>query len=350
MPSRTIPLVKCLICDLDNTLWHGTLLEAGSCRLRSGVREVLSTLDHRGVLLSIASANDGAEAIHMLEKRGLTHLFLHPQIGWGSKVAAIQTIARKLSIALDAIAFVDDEPFELERVRHLLPDVRTFPASDFLTLPQRPEFQPPFDTRESRRRRRTYVQAAQRREAQRRLGMKQREFARWCNTEITIRPAQDRDRNRILELLHRTHQLNATGRVYGQAQVQRFLSHRRHRVFVADLKDRFVDYGTIAAAICACNGTSWRIISFVLSCRVLGRGVGGVLLNWLSCRAAHEGMSTLEGLFVPAARNRRMRVLFTLSGFKLSERADHGALIFSRACGPQFKPPEWITVFERGAA
>jgi len=178
--------------------------------------------------------------------------------------------------------------------------------------------------------------------------MKQREFARWCKTEMTFRKPQAGDQARILELLHRTHQLNATGKIYSESQVRKFLTHRGYQVFVADLKDRFVDYGTIGVAICSCNGTTWRLISFLLSCRILGRGVGNVFLNWLQRRARDEGVDTLEGLYVPAQKNQRMRALFTLSNFKPVQQDVHSAIIFSRPCRKHFNPPDWITVHERG--
>jgi len=342
--------IKCLVWDLDDTLWQGTLLEGGACRLRPGIKNILKQLDRRGILLSIASANDREDAQRMLGKRGVADVFLHPQIGWANKVASLQAIAKMLNLGLDTIGYIDNEPFEREQVQRMLPQVRTYRAEDYRDLPQRPEFRLRFKTKEGRRRRETYVQESVRRQMKQRLGMSQREFLDWCKTEVTFRKAESRDRERILELLHRTHQLNATGKIYRESQVRRFLERTDHRVYVAELKDRFVDYGTIGVAICACSGETWRLVSFILSCRVLGRGVGSVFLAWLQRQARIEGAETMEGAYVPQPRNHRMYVLYAMSGFKPARQNGDGSVIFSRTCRATYSRPEWMMVRERDVA
>src|SRR5215207_9813937 len=108
--------IKCVVWDLDDTVWDGILLEDREVKLRPHVVRILETLDGRGILHSIASRNDRDLALAKLQEFGLDEYFLYPQINWGSKAASIARIAQDLNIGLDAIAFVDDQPFEREEV------------------------------------------------------------------------------------------------------------------------------------------------------------------------------------------------------------------------------------------
>ena len=109
--------IKCVIWDLDDTLWHGTLLEDSHITLRAGVVDIIKTLDTRGIWQSLASKNDAALARAKLQECGLAEYFLYPQINWQSKVRSIELIATSINIGLDAIAFIDDQAFERDEVR-----------------------------------------------------------------------------------------------------------------------------------------------------------------------------------------------------------------------------------------
>lgn len=341
-------LVKCMVWDLDNTVWQGTLAEGDECRLRPGIAEALAGLDGRGILLSIASANDATPALAQMRQLGVDEYFLSPQIGWGEKLASILRISEELGIALDAIGFIDDEPFEREQVRQLLPDVRTYDASDAATLLERPECDPGLVTPEARRRRQMVVQGRRRAEAEQEGGCSHGEFLNSCRTRLGLRRAEPQDVPRILELLQRTHQLNATGVVYSPEELGTFCDDPDHRVYVATLGDRFADYGRIGVAICRCEPDAWTILCFLLSCRVLRRGIGNVVLGWIEGRARASGAAALRGLFRPSDRNRPMRILYTMAGFEPTEPPADGTEILSRACRAQVLVPEWLTLIEEG--
>src|ERR1700730_5019533 len=112
----TPALVKCLVWDLDNTLWQGTLLEDPSVQLSSEIRDVITTLDSRGILQSVASKNDFDLAWKRLEDFGIAEYFVLPRIGWGRKSDSIVEIAGQLNFALSAVAFIDDLPNERAEV------------------------------------------------------------------------------------------------------------------------------------------------------------------------------------------------------------------------------------------
>ena len=139
--------IKCVVWDLDNTVWDGILLEDAEVQLRPHVVHILKTLDERGILYSIASRNDHDSAMHKLEELGIDEYFLYPQINWGSKAASIAQIAKDINIGLDAIAFVDDQPFEREEVAFSHADVLCVDSALLEDFLDRPRVQPPLHHR-----------------------------------------------------------------------------------------------------------------------------------------------------------------------------------------------------------
>src|SRR5262249_6044962 len=126
--------IKCLVWDLDETLWTGTVLEGDAVTLREGVRDVVETLDRRGIVQSIASRGHRDSALAALHELQIIGWFLHPQIAWCSKAESIQRIADRLNLPLNAIAFIDDQPFERDEVAHRLPDVLCLDTANVGTL------------------------------------------------------------------------------------------------------------------------------------------------------------------------------------------------------------------------
>lgn len=337
-------MIKCLVWDLDNTIWSGTLMEEDSCRLRPGIKSILEELDRRGILLSIASANDEDLAVSVLNKKGIYGFFLYPQINWSNKVVSIQKIADKLNIGLDSIGFVDDEPYEREQVRQIRPSIHTYPADDYKALLDKPELNPMFRTKESSQRRKMYMLESLRTKAQKQSGKSYKEFLKFCQMQMTIREAREKDLPRILELMHRTHQLNATGKIYNEDEVKSFLTDPNHRIYVVELKDRFVDYGKIGVAICKYDPEKWQLFSFFLSCRVLTRGIGYFFLSWLQHQAYKCGASEFEGNFMKRERNHRMQMLYTLSGFRPKQQMGMDSVLFAKKCQGYLHKPDWFTL------
>ena len=155
--------VKCVVWDLDNTLWDGVLLEGDDVRVRRVAVETIRELDRRGLVHSIASRSDPDVALAKVRELGLDKMFLVPQVSWDPKSSAIRSIARELNISTDAIALVDDDPFERDEVRSELPDVLVVDADQVETLLERPEFSPARVTRDASRRRHMYRAELERR-------------------------------------------------------------------------------------------------------------------------------------------------------------------------------------------
>ncbi|MFJ9033468.1 HAD-IIIC family phosphatase [Streptomyces sp. NPDC102274] len=315
MTTTTVKTVKCVVWDLDNTVWDGVLLEDGDVTLRPAVVEVIRTLDERGILHSIASRNDHDAALAKLEEFGIAEYFLHPQINWGNKSDSVKAVAEAINIGIDTLAFVDDQPFERDEVAFAHAQVLCIDALDAERIPGLPEMRPRFVTADSRERRHLYRADARRKQAQDAHQGTDEDFLASLRMRFTIAPAQERDLQRAEELTVRTNQLNATGYTYSYEELDAFRRSPRHELLVAGLEDRYGTYGRIGLALVERGDDAWTVKLLLMSCRVMSRGVGSVLLNHL-IRGARDAGVRLRAEFVPTSRNRTMFITYKFSGFR----------------------------------
>ncbi|MEY7972997.1 HAD-IIIC family phosphatase [Saccharomonospora xinjiangensis] len=307
-------LVKCLVWDLDNTLWQGTLLEDREVRLADAVREVVTTLDSRGILQSVSSKNDQDLALARLDELGIAEYFVLPRIGWGRKSDAVREIAEKLKFKQSTMAFIDDQPAERAEVLYHLPDVRCYTAEQVLSLPALPEFSPATVTTDSRRRRQMY-QAGFRREAeQAAFTGPDEDFLRSLHLEMEIGRASREDVSRVEELTLRTSQMNATGVHYSDETLRGLLDDPEHEVLVTSLRDRFGPHGAVGVLLLRTHPGVWHLKLLATSCRVVSFGAGAVLLNWLTDQAARAGVHLVAD-FRRTDRNRMMEVAYRFAGY-----------------------------------
>jgi FkbH-like protein len=334
--------IKCLIWDLDNTLWDGVLLEGDKISLKDGVGDIIKTLDGRGILQSIASKNEHTRAMAKLQAFGLQEYFLYPQINWNSKVASIKAIAESINIGLDTIAFIDDQSFEREEVRFSIPQALIIDAADLDTLLEMPAMNPKFITEDSARRRLMYLADHERKAAEKSFVGPQEEFLATLNMIFTISPAQEKDLQRAEELTVRTNQLNTTGYTYSYEELDYFRRSERHRLLVASLDDKYGSYGKIGLALLECGEEAWTIKLLLMSCRVMSRGVGSVLLGHIINQAKTHNVR-LYAEFVPTDVNRMMYVTYKFAGFKeLEERG--GLVILENDLARVQSFPEYVDV------
>jgi FkbH-like protein len=317
--------VKCVVWDLDNTLWDGVLLEGDRLTLRQGVVETITGLDRRGILQSIASRNDYQPAMAQLEAFGIAEYFLHPQINWDAKSASLKAIAEAINIGLDSLAFVDDQPFERDEVAFTHPQVRCIDARDAGRLLEMPEMNPKFITADSRVRRQMYLSDITRKAAETAFGGAQEEFLAGLGMRLTIAHAGPEDLQRAEELTVRTHQLNTTGRTYSYDELAGFIESEDHDLLICELQDKYGPYGKIGLALVERQPGRHRLKLLLMSCRVMSRGVGTIILHYLMSRAGAAGVS-LRADYVANSRNRMMYVTFRFAGFR-ELRRDGEALV-----------------------
>ncbi|WP_394846910.1 HAD-IIIC family phosphatase [Pendulispora brunnea] len=336
--------IKCVVWDLDNTVWDGVLLEDSNVTLRQDVVDVIRTLDERGILHSIASRNDHSAAMAKLKEFGLDEYFLYPQINWGNKSASVAAIAKAINIGLDTIAFVDDQPFERDEVAFEHAVVRCIDAADAASIPRLPAMNPRFITEDSRVRRKMYLADIERKNVEEAHEGSPEAFLASLEMVFDISSAREEDLKRAEELTVRTNQLNATGYTYSYEELDVFRKSPDHDLLVASLDDKYGTYGKIGLALVERTSEVWTLKLLLMSCRVMSRGVGTVLLNAILQRAKAAGVK-LRAEFVPTDRNRTMYVTYKFAGFReIEKRGNISVLENDLSRDPDFPPYMKVTV------
>jgi FkbH-like protein len=308
-----------VVWDLDNTIWDGILLEDPEVTLRPHVVHILKTLDERGILHSIASRNDHDAAMAKLKELGIEEYFLYPQINWSSKAASITQIAQDINIGLDAIAFVDDQPFEREEVAFSHDKVLCVDSAlleDFLDLP---ELNPRFITKDSKQRRRMYMADIARNRVEADYVGPKEEFLATLGMVFTIAPCREEDLKRAEELTVRTNQLNTTGYTYSYEELDELRQSPRHKLLISSLDDKHGTYGKIGLTLIAMGEEVWTVKLLLMSCRVMSKGVGMIMIHHV-LRMAKEAGVRLRAEFVSNDRNRQMLITYRFAGFKEVEK------------------------------
>ncbi|MCC5603398.1 HAD-IIIC family phosphatase [Nostoc favosum] len=318
-------VIKCVVWDLDNTLWHGVLLEDKQVSLRENIVNLIHTIDSRGILQSIASKNERVTAIAKLEEFGLKEYFLYPQINWNSKASSIKEIARSLNIGLDAIAFIDDQLFELEEVKFTLPEILCINVDEIDNILDMPVMNPRFITEDSRIRRLMYISDIERQNAEKEFVGTADEFLATLNMNFTISSAQEEDLQRAEELTLRTNQLNTTGYTYSYDELNHFRQSGNHKLLIASLEDKYGSYGKIGLALIECQADIWTIKLLLMSCRVMSRGVGTIMMNHIMNLAQKNNVRLLAE-FIPNDRNRMMYISYKFAGFKEIDKIGNSVL------------------------
>ncbi|HSN88335.1 MAG TPA: HAD-IIIC family phosphatase [Thermoanaerobaculia bacterium] len=330
--------IKCVVWDLDNTVWDGILLEDAEVTLRPHVVHILKTLDERGILHSVASRNDHGVAMRKLEEFGIDEYFLYPQINWNSKAASIAQIAQDINIGLDAVAFVDDQPFEREEVAFSHDKVLCIDSAVLEDLLDRPEFNPRFITEDSKVRRKMYqADIARNREEAEYVGPKE-EFLATLEMIFTIAPCREEDLKRAEELTVRTNQLNTTGYTYSYEELDELRKSPRHKLLISSLEDRHGTYGKIGLTLIEMDEGVWTVKLLLMSCRVMSKGVGMIMIHHV-LRMAKEAGAKLRAEFVSNDRNRQMLITYRFAGFKEVEKAGEVSIMENDFSAIQPPPP-----------
>jgi FkbH-like protein len=323
---------KAIAVDLDNTLWGGILGEEGIDGIAIGVeypgsaflelQRALRDLAARGVLLAVCSKNNRDEALHALASHPQVLLrpdcFAALQINWDDKVTNLQRLATELSIGVDALAFLDDNPAERENVRLRLPEVFVVdlppdPVGYARAVREAPVFER-LQVLEEDKERTRYYSEQRHREALASAATPE-DFLRGLQMRAVIAPVSPRTLPRIAQLTQKTNQFNLTTRRYTETDIRRLMDNESADVMYVRLRDKVADLGIIGVAIMRSVAGVAEIDSFLMSCRALGRGVESVMLDELRRRAEERGCSTMRGLYIPTAKNAQVAAFYQSAGF-----------------------------------
>ena len=353
---------KVLVLDLDNTLWGGVIGEDGVANLRigsdyagagyQGLQRVARGLRDRGVLLAIASKNNEADAIEVLDRHPQMLLrradFAAVRINWNDKAQSLREMAAELNVGLDSLVFVDDNPAERERIRSELPEVLTIelPADSIdyaAALAECGGFERLSLSAEDRDRSRLYAEQRERAALARGTGAIE-DFYRSLDMRLSIARISEATLARAAQLTQKTNQFNVTTRRYGEEEMRGLLMRGDRSAFIYGLADRFGDNGRIGIAIATHDGEHWDIDTLLLSCRVIGRTVESAMLAHVADSARRAGAKALRGWVVPTAKNAPARDVYERHGFRRVEMrgdATHWELDLARDVPDS---PPWIQI------
>jgi FkbH-like protein len=356
---------KAIVVDLDNTLWGGVVGEAGPTGILLGetgsgagfraLQRSLLDLRSRGVLLAVCSKNNLDDAMQVLSDHPSMlirpHHFAATRINWDNKADNIRSIAAELNIGLDAVAFLDDNPAECELIRQELPAVTVIELDRPPTVGAHPLLDHPLFERlalsaEDRRRNEMYAEQRERKELEASVGSLD-DYLASLGTVVEVSLATVSDVPRVAQLTQKTNQFNLTTRRYTEADIEQMLASEDVSVYCARAADRFGDHGLIGVAIVSRRTGTPEIDSFLLSCRVIGRGVETAVLTVIAedCRAAESAQ--LIGCFIPSAKNAPAVSFLPDHGFVLSadesglENEHRHVLDLTEA---RLTAPPWITL------
>lgn len=338
---------KCLVLDLDNTLWggvigddgmEGIILGQGSALGEAYVafQEYCRDLSRRGVVLAVCSKNDEANAMEpfashpeMVLRRGDIAAFV---ANWSDKAANIRAIAEELNIGLDSLVFVDDNPFERALVRQELPmvavpEVGDDPTSFAQTLADAGYFEGVAITQEDRERSGQY-QGNRMREESKASATDLPSYLRSLEMQLVWRRFDQIGLQRTVQLINKTNQFNLTTRRYTEQDVLRVMSDKSAFGLQLRLIDRFGDNGIVSIIIGkSLNNDSTGhadgdvlIDTWLMSCRVLGRQIEPTTLNLIVAQARHLGARQLIGEYIPTNKNGMVRDHYEKLGFSVRER------------------------------
>lgn len=330
-------LAKCLVLDLDNTLWGGVIGEDGMHGIKIGIehpgsafrsfQRAILDLYARGVILAVCSKNNPADAMEVFEKHDGMLIRPHHiacfRINWTDKGTNLREIARELNIGIDSLAFFDDNPAERELVRQQVPEVMVIeapadPEQYARALREWPVFERLTLSAEDRQRGQFYAQDRQRAELEQTSSGNLEDFYRSLQQEAEMGVVTPATLARVAQLTQKTNQFNMTTRRYTEQEITAMAADSKWYIRWVRVKDRFGDNGIIGVVMATdAGGGLWEIDNFLLSCRVIGRTVETAILATIVEHARAAGAKRMGGWFIPTKKNAPAKDFYTQHRFTM---------------------------------
>ncbi len=355
---------KCIVLDLDNVLWKGIIGEDGLEGIKLGptpegrpfleFQKYLLSLFNRGVILAINSKNNLDDALKVFREHPYMILkekhFAAMQINWDDKISNMKAIAEEINIGLDSLVFIDDDKLNREMIRDALPEVLVvdLPEDTSLYLKALMEindFNTLQITPEDRRKGQMYAEQRKRRDFQK-VATDIIEYLKRLGLVVTIEKANPFNIPRISQLTQKTNQFNMTTRRYLEEKIKRFVRNDNFLVVSVKVEDKFGDNGITGVAIIEKGVNKWRVDTFLLSCRVIGRRVEETLIAYILEEAKKEKANILIGEFIPTKKNIPAKGFYKNNGFKLVKK-DNKTETWEYDIMKDYKFPDFIKVIKR---
>jgi len=332
---------KCLVLDLDNTLWGGVLGEDGVHGVKIGTGDPISeayldfqhrikSLKTRGILLAVCSKNNQSDVEEAFQARTDMPLALNDfsalKINWENKHSNIIDIARELNIGLDSLVFIDDNPAEISLIRQMLPEVVSILLpGDHENIPgiiePLPYFEKLYVLSDDRSKSEQYAQNKVRTEFQ----SQSTDLDSYLNsleTKVTLRAVDDSDLPRVLQLFTKTNQFNVTTIRYTLGEIKEILASADYDLWCYSVKDKFGDLGTVGLLLVSISSDGAAIDSFIMSCRSMGRSVETSVVNWAKeYYLVEKQLPEIRAKFVATKKNKPVETLYDKQGFSVVSKS-----------------------------
>ncbi|UTW55884.1 HAD family hydrolase [Kordiimonas sp. SCSIO 12610] len=326
---------KCLVLDLDNTLWGGVIGDDGvenilvgsgsaSAEAFSAVQRYARQLKERGIILAVCSKNEEENALlpfkqhdEMLLKEDDFAIFV---ANWNDKASNLQYIAKTLNIGLDALVFLDDNPAERVRVRQSLPEVAVIEPGDDATyycnaLASSGWFETIAVSADDMKRAEQYRTNVLRSNEREKIGNIS-DYLISLDMKANIAPFNEQNRKRVTQLVNKTNQFNMTTKRYDEADIESFEKDSRYFTYQVKLADKFGDNGIVSVVIIEHTDNTWVIDSWLMSCRVFGRRLEHCIMNYVVEQARSNDIDNIIGLYSKTAKNSLVADLYGQLGFE----------------------------------
>ncbi|MDR1514747.1 MAG: HAD-IIIC family phosphatase [Synergistaceae bacterium] len=343
---------KCLALDLDGTLWGGAIGELGvegvhldltgsGSRFRDFQRRVLD-LKESGVLLAIISKNNMEDAMTGIREHPAMLLkeqdFAAIRANWAPKPENLLSISKELNIGVDSFVFIDDNPVERETMQIAFPEVAVpnFPSDsaqleNFMIETARDYFLQFRSTDEDRVKTEQYRAEADRREYMSSFASLD-EYLASLDMTLSIEGLSRSNISRASQLTQKTNQFNLTSIRYSEAQMKEMAADPSIKCCIGELRDRFGEYGNIALCVARLSGEPHKTASidvFLMSCRVMGRGVESAFLSAIEQDLRDAGVSEIEALYQPTGKNEAVRDFWEKMGYLVTGRTENGGVKYA---------------------
>ncbi len=352
---------KCLVVDLDNTLWGGILGEAGIDGIQLepqspgniflDFQKYLKELANKGIILAICSKNNESDVDRVFQNHPFMFLkkedFAATKINWQDKPQNVREISKEIGIGLDSIVFIDDNPREREMMREMAPEVLTVelpedPALYRAALEGLNDFDALTQTEEDAQRQLHY-QAKKSRDSLKESAGSLEGFYKNLKMKVAFKEIQPASFDRICQLVKKTNQYNLTTRRYSEDEIAGFVDRPDYKIYSLKMVDKYGDNGLIGAAIVHIQNGAWWIDVFLLSCRVIGLTLETVFISKLAAEANRCQARKLVGVYIPSPKNGVCQNMYRELGFKhIENREDIQEEIWEYALGKFPDPPDYV--------
>jgi len=334
---------KCLVLDLDNTLWGGILGEDGIENIKISdsypglaylhFQQSILEAAKAGVILAICSKNNEEDVMEVFEKHPFQSIKLNNisayRINWQDKATNIQEIANELNIGLDSIVFIDDNPVERERVKQMLPEVTVpdFPSSPFLMLTYfksiyQEYFQAYRLTSEDLNKTSQYTSNAERNIFKKAFTSTE-DYLESLEMELNIYQATKFTIPRLAQMTQKTNQFNLTTKRYTEDDINSIISDGG-LVYCVSVKDKFGDNGISILTIIKIQDNIAFLDSFLLSCRILGRNIESAFLNYIINILKEKNVKTIKSEYIPSSKNKQTENFYEKMNFNIDKIQENG--------------------------